>query len=199
MERQSLPDRQRHPDRQSQSRDGRRGRGGVNRFPDRASPSRAGRGGAGSQHRGLRQPLNQSSQSQIDLSSEQIVEAAEPESWVTLARGTNSSDETQQVRDNKTSGGSSSARSDGSAPSNQTAVNVVAFEAAPWARPPSQSSQPSSAANTVEYTTDMQIAQHFGRRGDVVIIKIQRKYLVKGSVTESGWICFKDAPVEVLN
>lgn len=138
------------------------------------------------------------SQNPPTLTSERSIHAAEPDHWVTLARGANSLIEAQGIQDNETAGASSSARSDGLAPSNQTAIDVVAFEAAPWARSQPQTSQPGSAANTVEYTTNLQIAQQFGRRGGVVVIKIQRKYLVKGSTTENGWICFKDAPVEVL-
>lgn len=45
-----------------------------------------------------------------------------------------------------------------------------------------------------EYTSNPQIAMNFSR-GSLVVIKIRRKFLTKGSVSEDGWLVKRSAPV----
>ncbi|HEB1449708.1 TPA: DUF4765 family protein [Escherichia albertii] len=47
-----------------------------------------------------------------------------------------------------------------------------------------------------EYTTDISVADRFSRGHHLVIIKTKVKYLTRGSISESGWIIPKNAPVE---
>ncbi|AKT38225.1 uncharacterized protein CMC5_023680 [Chondromyces crocatus] len=51
----------------------------------------------------------------------------------------------------------------------------------------------------IEFTTDPAVARRFGTGGYVITVKIQKKYLTKGSVSEGGWICRKHAPFTVVN
>lgn len=48
-----------------------------------------------------------------------------------------------------------------------------------------------------EYTTSMALARQFAN-GKILIIAIKRKYLVKGSVSEFGWIADWCAPLEAV-
>lgn len=50
----------------------------------------------------------------------------------------------------------------------------------------------------IEFTTDPSVAMRFGTGGYVVVVKIKRKYLVRGSVSECGWIARSSAPLEIL-
>ncbi|EFK4447987.1 DUF4765 family protein [Escherichia coli] len=47
-----------------------------------------------------------------------------------------------------------------------------------------------------EYTTDISVADRFSRGHHLVIVKTKVKYLTRGSISESGWIIPKNAPVE---
>ncbi|END3829368.1 TPA: DUF4765 family protein, partial [Escherichia coli] len=47
-----------------------------------------------------------------------------------------------------------------------------------------------------EYTTDISVADRFSRGHHLVIVKAKVKYLTRGSISESGWIIPKNAPVE---
>ncbi len=47
-----------------------------------------------------------------------------------------------------------------------------------------------------EYTTDISVADRFSRGHYLVIVKTKVKYLTRGSISESGWIIPKNAPVE---
>lgn len=49
-----------------------------------------------------------------------------------------------------------------------------------------------------EFTNDLSIAENFGRGQFVALVEIDARYLTKGSVTESGWVCKNDAPVELV-
>ncbi|MEV6718018.1 DUF4765 family protein [Lentzea sp. NPDC051208] len=56
----------------------------------------------------------------------------------------------------------------------------------------------------VEFTTNPAVAVRFSTRSAsekkyVIVVRIKRKYLAKGSVSEGGWICRNDAPYEVLS
>lgn len=56
----------------------------------------------------------------------------------------------------------------------------------------------------VEFTTNAAIAVQFSTRSAaekkyVIVVRIKRRYLTKGSGSEGGWICRKEAPYEVLN
>ncbi len=49
----------------------------------------------------------------------------------------------------------------------------------------------------IEFTTNQTVANQFGTGGYVITVRIKRKYLTKGSVSEAGWICRATAPFEV--
>jgi ribosomal protein S18 acetylase RimI-like enzyme len=138
-------------------------------------------------------------QSRLTTSTESQVASADPEEYVILIHGCHSSEQLDAIVGHSTAGGATPARDDGQAPSEAQAVEQVKFEGAPWATTGARQAA-RRQTNDVEYTTDASTAIRFGMsRGGVVVVKIQKKYLNKGSGTENGWICFKDAPVEVLD
>lgn len=49
-----------------------------------------------------------------------------------------------------------------------------------------------------EFTSSEAIAVQFGRGNHVVVVSINSKYLTRGSVVESGWVCYNEAPIKVL-
>jgi len=53
--------------------------------------------------------------------------------------------------------------------------------------------------DVIEFTTDPTVAQRFGTGGHVAAIQIKKKYLTKGSVSESGWLCKATAPWTFLD
>lgn len=38
----------------------------------------------------------------------------------------------------------------------------------------------------------------FGRKGWVIVVRIGRQYLTRGSVSEKGWVAYKKAPFEIV-
>ena len=138
-------------------------------------------------------------QSSLTISTESQVASADPEQYVVLIRGCNRPEELDAIVGRSTAGGATPARDDGQAPSEAQAVEQVKFEGAPWATTGARQAA-RRQTNDVEYTTDASTAIGFGMsRGGVVVARIQKKYLTKGSGSENGWICFKDAPVVVLD
>ncbi|EER5624900.1 DUF4765 family protein, partial [Escherichia coli] len=49
-----------------------------------------------------------------------------------------------------------------------------------------------------EYTSDLSVADRFSREHYLIVVKVKAKYITRGSVTESGWVIDKTAPVEPL-
>jgi hypothetical protein len=54
-----------------------------------------------------------------------------------------------------------------------------------------------------EFTTKFRVAEQFATNCGtedtyIIAVKIDNKYLTKGSITESGWICNESAPLEIL-
>lgn len=131
------------------------------------------------------------------LSTESDIQKAKPDEYVTLARGCHSPEQVKNIKTNKTAGGDLPARNDGEAPSEKVAIEYVSFETMP--NVDRQNIPNLKKFNVIEYTTDQNIAKNFGTRvgSEIVYIKIQKKYLIKGSGVEAGWISYKNAPVEV--
>lgn len=51
----------------------------------------------------------------------------------------------------------------------------------------------------IEFSSQEGIAEGFSyKNGGLAVVKIHTKYLIKGSVSEGGWVCDPSAPVEVL-
>jgi hypothetical protein len=48
-----------------------------------------------------------------------------------------------------------------------------------------------------EFTADMKVAQTFAT-DCIVFVRIKRKYLAKGSGSESGWVCYPAAPCHLI-
>ncbi|MFK2823728.1 DUF4765 family protein [Arcobacter sp. YIC-80] len=48
-----------------------------------------------------------------------------------------------------------------------------------------------------EYSTNPSVTDRFSRGHFAVVIKIKARYLTRGSVSESGWVVYKNAPVSV--
>lgn len=132
------------------------------------------------------------------VSSQSGVSSAGATDSVYLIRGVNSQAQLVNIIKNGTAGGGSPARSDEQAPSEEEAVDQVSFEAVPW-KVTGAKQAAMRQSNDVEYTTDITVAKSFGlNRAGVVVIKIKKTYLVEGSTSESGWLCYKDAPVKVV-
>ena len=50
----------------------------------------------------------------------------------------------------------------------------------------------------VEFTANRTIAEAFGSKGWVIVVKIRRKYLTRGSTSECGWVAYMNAPFEII-
>lgn len=58
-------------------------------------------------------------------------------------------------------------------------------------------SQPGMAqVKLPEFTTVPERSVNWARRGGWLVVKIRAKYLTKGDVGQSGWVCFPGAPLE---
>lgn len=69
------------------------------------------------------------------------------------------------------------------APSDDQAIAQVAEQVTP---------------DLVEFTANLSVAQRFGRKGWIIVVRINRKYLTRGSVSEQGWVAFTNAPFEII-
>lgn len=130
------------------------------------------------------------------LSSQFGVLNAGSNTLVTLARGCNSDEQFNAILQNGTAGGAP-ATSNPSAPSNQQAVEGVAFEGAPW-QVSEERQMARRRVDYTEYSTNPSVTQSFGSRGGVVVIRIARKWLVQGSGSENGWFINDNMPVTIL-
>jgi len=130
------------------------------------------------------------------ISSEGQIIAAAPDDFVILARGCNSIEQLNNILKNSSAGGGSLNRSV-TAPSEESAISDVAFEGVPW-----KVSGAKQAARRqvprIEFTTNVGVLRSFADRGGAIVVKIQKKYLAKGSGSEGGWISDVSAPVAVL-
>ncbi|MCA9648396.1 MAG: DUF4765 family protein [Myxococcales bacterium] len=50
----------------------------------------------------------------------------------------------------------------------------------------------------VEFTANRTIAEAFGNKGWVIVVKVRRMYLTRGSTVEAGWVAYKKAPFEII-
>jgi hypothetical protein len=130
------------------------------------------------------------------LSSQFVVLTAGPNTLVTLARGCNSDEQFNAILQNGTAGGAP-ATSNPSAPSNQQAIEGVAFEGAPW-QVSEERQMARRRVDHTEYSTNPSVTQSFGSRGGVVVIRVARKWLVQGSGSENGWFINDNMPVTIL-
>ncbi|HHS7465824.1 TPA: DUF4765 family protein, partial [Salmonella enterica] len=44
--------------------------------------------------------------------------------------------------------------------------------------------------------TDLSVADRFSREHHLIIVKVKAKYIIRGSVSESGWVMPHTAPVK---
>jgi hypothetical protein len=115
-----------------------------------------------------------------DPSSEMQVNAADPEDVVVLWRGTTVETATL-IGTNRSAGGLDPDPDCGAPSETQARMQVGGYQGVGWEKFP-------------EFTTNWRIAQQFAR-GAVVCIWIRKKYLIKGSGTEDGWIALREAPL----
>jgi len=113
----------------------------------------------------------------MPLSREKEVAEARPDTEVILARGCNKMQLTELQ--------SRLADASTTAPSEEEACKQVG--------------EMPVFGSLIEFTTDQGVATRFATGGYIVVVKIARRYLTKGSVSEGGWICKSAAPFEVIH
>lgn len=127
------------------------------------------------------------------LTSSTKIKEAGKEDYVKLARGMHSMKEYESVLKNKSAGGRK-VNPNVAAPTTEMVVATVGMdETIPLIDQESREKR----KNWVEYTNDLNIAEQFNR-GGIVIVKIKKKYLTEGSISENGWVIRDEAPVTIL-
>lgn len=119
---------------------------------------------------------------------------AAPPGPMVLYRGVHSAEQAQQIAKAGSAGGitpdSGAAR-----PSELQVIGQVGMdETAPWA----SSSTPFKKQDVVEFTTSITTAQDYGSRGGIIQVQIDGRYLSRGDIGASGWICLRSAPLTFL-
>ena len=111
--------------------------------------------------------------------------------YLTLYRGVHSAEQAAAIEAAGSAGGDQP-NPDAPPPTMQQVVGQVGMdEVAPWA----SRGTPFRQQEVVEFTISLRTAQSYGTRGGVIEVKIDRRYLSRGDVGASGWICLKSAPV----